>query len=171
MEGVRWGTEGRRMMKEGGREVRTINLVPGPCAYRVGRQGSPGDNLSPWISVQMAGQGTRRTPLIDLGGKTENLALLLARRAPTVPYKTCMAASLLLSFSSSSQVICANPKEKWDGVEERVEIWIEVDWFSSLDVKKKKKKRGGSHFCRSNPLFFAVKLCADMRRYWLRGTK
>lgn len=43
---------------------RTINLVPGPCAYGIGRQGDPGDNLSPWISVQMAGQGTPEDPLL-----------------------------------------------------------------------------------------------------------
>lgn len=53
MEGVRRGTDGGRMMKERGRkrrgEGRTINLVPGPCAHGVGRLGSPGDNLSPWI--------------------------------------------------------------------------------------------------------------------------
>lgn len=53
--------EGR---ESGGRGRRTINLVPGPCAYRVGRLGSPGDNLSSWISVQMAGQGTPEDPLL-----------------------------------------------------------------------------------------------------------
>lgn len=45
-------------------EGRTINLVPGPRAYGIGRQGCPGDNLSPWISVQMAGQGTPEDPLL-----------------------------------------------------------------------------------------------------------
>lgn len=48
----------------GGREGRTINLVPGPCAYRVGRLGGSGDNLSSWISVQMASQGTPEDPLL-----------------------------------------------------------------------------------------------------------
>lgn len=56
MKGGDWGV--------GGGEGRAINLVPGPCAYRVGRRGSPGDNLSPWISVQMAGQGTPEDPLL-----------------------------------------------------------------------------------------------------------
>lgn len=52
------------MMKEGREEGRTINLVPGPCAHAVRRRESPGDNLSPWISVQMAGQGTPKDPLL-----------------------------------------------------------------------------------------------------------
>lgn len=83
---------------EGRGEGRTINLVPGPCAYGVGRQGSPGDNLSPWISVQMAGQGTPEDPpLIDLGGKTENLALLWAPASNQL-YRTRPAWLLVSSF-------------------------------------------------------------------------
>lgn len=60
------------MMKEGetigggGRvgkgEGRTINLVPGPCVHGLEGGGSLGDNLSPWISVQMASQGTPEPP-------------------------------------------------------------------------------------------------------------
>lgn len=50
--------------REGKGEDRTINLVPGPCACGAGRGGSPGENLSPWISVQMAGQGTPEDPLL-----------------------------------------------------------------------------------------------------------
>ena len=56
-----WGDEGGREDKG---ESRTINLVPGPPAHRVGRRGSPGDNLSPWISVQMAGQDTPEDPFL-----------------------------------------------------------------------------------------------------------
>lgn len=60
MEGGGLGEEG----KEKG-EGRTINLVPGPRAYGVGKQrGGPGDNLSPWILVQMAGQGTPEDPFL-----------------------------------------------------------------------------------------------------------
>ena len=116
--------EGGESLGEEGKgkgEGRTINLVPGPCAYGVGRQGSPGDNLSPWISVQMAGQGTPEDPpLIDLGGKTENLALLWAPASNQL-YRTRPAWLLVSSFpffflfSSSSQVICADPRGSEQG--------------------------------------------------------
>lgn len=110
---------GGRKGKEG--EGRTINLEPGPCVYGGWKAGgSPGDNLSPWISVQMAGQGTHRTSSYWFRRENREPGFALGARAST----NCTVQDLhdcffplsflffifFLSFSSSSQVICADPE-------------------------------------------------------------
>lgn len=63
----------------GGGEGRTINLVPGPCTYGAGGRGEPRRQPEPLDLSPDGWPGhPRGPPLIDLGGKTENLALLWA---------------------------------------------------------------------------------------------
>lgn len=118
---IRGGTEGGRRRGEDG-EGRTINLVPGPCAFGVGRRaggggGGPRGQPEPLVFSPDGWPGhPRGPPLIDLGGRTENLALLWARASTDCTAHGRSSAPPLPPVSSPSQVIAADPRGSDQGM-------------------------------------------------------